>query len=85
MTETRFHRMRRAVISLHRTDMLVPVLGLASVSASAMAMAAVAQVLPETAGLSDALGQCNPLQGDFGCGHGFGCACHVLPDPGSVL
>ncbi|MGY6549616.1 MAG: hypothetical protein ACXIU7_11535 [Roseinatronobacter sp.] len=81
MTEPTFIRMRRAVVSLHRTDMLIPVLGLSAISLSGYAMAAVAQAFPETALLPDGFGQCNPLMGDFGCGHGFGCACHMLPEP----
>lgn len=81
MTEPTYTRLRRAVVTLHKTDMLIPVLGLTAISISGYAMAAVAQAFPETALLPDGLGQCNPLTGDFGCGHGFGCACHMLPDP----
>ncbi len=85
MTEPTLHRVRRAAISLHRSDMLVPVLGLSALALSSTALVAVAQVYPDLSLLSGALDQCNPLQGDFGCGHGFGCACHMLPAPGEVL
>jgi len=47
--------------------------------ASAWAMTAAAAAFPETGLAIGDGGSCNPLQGDFGCGHGFGCACHLLP------
>ena len=80
MKDRSYLRMRRAIVSLHRTQMLVPVIGLAAISVSAYAMAALAQAYPETAMLSEGVAQCNPFESDFGCGHGFGCACHLLPE-----
>lgn len=74
-------RAGRATLSLHRTGLLVPAAGLAAMSVSAYAMVAVAHAFPEMASSPDGFGQCNPFEGDFGCGHGFGCACHMLPLP----
>ncbi|TVS03994.1 MAG: hypothetical protein EA407_04830 [Rhodobacteraceae bacterium] len=72
--------MKRAIVSLHRTNMLLPVMSLTTLSLSAYAMAALAQALPETALAPNGLGECSPMTSDFGCGHGFGCACHLLPE-----
>lgn len=79
MTEPTHRRLRRSVASLHRTGMLAPVAGLAVVGASAWAMAAASAVWPDAALAPGDVGSCNPLAGDFGCGHGLGCACHLLP------
>lgn len=72
-------RAARALVSLHRSGMLAPVAGMAAVGASVAVMQATAVVFPETAALAGEAGICNPLRGDFGCGHGFGCACPLLP------
>ena len=85
MRETKLRRASRAILSLHRTGFLVPAAGLAAMGVSTYAMMAVAHAFPETAAAPDGFGQCNPFEGDFGCGHGFGCACHMLPEPGSVI
>ena len=84
MRESITRRLRRSAISLHRTDMLGPVMGLAALSASATAMAAVAQAFPDAGLAGDGFGMCNPLGSDLGCGHGFGCACHMLPEPHQI-
>lgn len=81
MKDTVLFRAGRAVFSLHRTGLLVPAAGLAAMGVSAYAMAAVAHAFPEIAFVPDGVAQCNPFEGDFGCGHGFGCACHMLPAP----
>lgn len=81
MKNSALHRAGRAAISLHRTGLLVPAAGLAVMSMSAYAMVTVAHAFPEMALSPDGVGQCNPFEGDFGCGHGFGCACHMLPLP----
>jgi len=83
MKDNSLYRAGRAVRSLHRTGLLIPSLGLAAMGASTYAMVAVAHAFPEMAFAPDALGQCNPFEGDFGCGHGFGCACVMVPEPGS--
>ncbi|MBB4209886.1 hypothetical protein [Roseinatronobacter bogoriensis] len=85
MSETKLRRAGRAILSLHRTGLLVPAAGLAVMGVSAYAMVAVAQAFPETAFAPDGIGQCNPFEGDFGCGHGFGCACHMLPKPDPLV
>ena len=69
----------RSLSSLHRTGLLAPMAGFAAVGGSMAAMSAVAWAHPDLAALSPAPGMCNPLAGDFGCGHGLGCACHLLP------
>ena len=79
MSEPTLRRFRRSVSSLHRSGMIVPVTGLAVMGASAWAMAAAAAVWPDAAHAAGGFGSCNPLAGDFGCGHGLGCACHLLP------
>lgn len=56
---------------------LAPLLGFAAVGASAALMAGVAAVVPEAASLNAGQGSCAPLSLDFGCGHGWGCACHM--------
>lgn len=61
---------------LRRADLLGPVLGVVAMGGAAATMSAVVWAFPEAAGLP---GMCNPFAGDFGCGHGFGCACHMLP------
>ena len=78
-------RMGRAAGSLYRTGLLAPVAGLAVFGGSVWAMAAAAAVWPDTAVVPPGLDSCNPLRGDFGCGHGFGCACHILPPPGQEV
>lgn len=85
MSETRLRRAGRAIQSLHLTGLLVPAAGLAAMSVSAYAMVAITQAFPETAFTPDGFGQCNPFSGDFGCGHGFGCACHMLPVTDSII
>lgn len=79
MTETPFRRLRRSVITLHRAGLLAPVAGMAVMGASTWAMAATAAAFPDAGLALGDIGTCNPLHGDFGCGHGFGCACHLLP------
>ena len=79
MTEPALRRLRRSVASLYRSGMLVPVAGLAVMGGSGWAMAAAAAAWPDAALAQGDFGSCNPLTGDFGCGHGFGCACHLLP------
>ncbi len=78
-------RAGRSIHSLHRLGLLAPMAGLAAVGGSMAAMSAVAWAHPELAALTPEGGVCNPLAGDFGCGHGFGCACHMLPPPGQPL
>jgi hypothetical protein len=73
MTETTLRRLRRSVASLHRTGLLLPMAGIT-------VMAGAAAVFPEAAAASTGFGMCDILQGDLGCGHGFGCACHLLPE-----
>lgn len=85
MSETSIRRAGRAIRSLHQTGLLVPAAGLAAMGVSAYAMIAVAHAFPDTAFVPDAVGACNPFEGDFGCGHGFGCACHLLPVPDAVI
>ncbi|MGY6704685.1 hypothetical protein [Roseinatronobacter sp.] len=81
MTGTVLHHAGRAGLSLHRTGFLIPAAGLAAMSVSVYAMSAVALTFPEVALVPDGMTQCTPFDGDFGCGHGFGCACHMLPIP----
>ncbi|MGY6410074.1 MAG: hypothetical protein ACXIUV_03475 [Alkalilacustris sp.] len=81
MSDPVLRRATRAAVSLHRTGLLAPMAGLAVVGASVTAMQALATAFPETAVLASEIGSCNPFQGDFGCGHGLGCACHLLPEP----
>ncbi|NYS24622.1 hypothetical protein HUK65_06420 [Rhodobacteraceae bacterium 2376] len=57
----------------------LPIAGLAVMALSASALAALASAFPEAAA------QCDPRGVDFGCGHGFGCACHMLPADGPKL
>ena len=71
----------RSAVSLHRTGLLAPVAGLAVVGGAAATMQALTSLYPEAAMPMVDIGSCNPLQGDFGCGHGLGCACHMLPGP----
>jgi len=85
MSVSPLRRAGLAIISLHRTGLLVPAVGLATMGVSAYAMVAVAHAFPEAASAPDGFGQCNPFEGDFGCGHGFGCACHMLPEPSPVI
>ncbi len=80
MKNSALHRFGRAVISLKRTGLLIPAAGMATLGVSTYAMVAVAHAFPETAAGIDGFGECNPFAGDFGCGHGFGCACHMLPE-----
>lgn len=84
MQETILRRAGRAIHSLHHTGFLVPTVGLATIGVSAYAMAAIAHAFPETAMAPEGFAQCNPFGGDFGCGHGFGCACHLMPQPDPV-
>lgn len=79
MTQTPLRRLGRSAASLYRSGMLGPMAGLAVMGGSAWAMAAAASVWPEAALTPGEFGSCNPFEGDFGCGHGFGCACHLLP------
>ncbi len=81
MSEIFLSRAARSAVSLHRTGLLAPVAGLAVVGGSAAVLQALAALYPEAAVASADIGSCNVLQGDFGCGHGLGCACHMLPDP----
>lgn len=74
-------RLCRSLASLHRTGLLLPTAGLVVMGGSAWAMAAAAAVWPEVARAPGDMGQCSVIDGDFGCGHGFGCACHLLPPP----
>ena len=71
---------------LRRTGLIAPAAGLAAVGGSVAVMAAVAALSPEAVAVVPDLGACNPLRGDFGCGHGWGCACHLVragaPGPG---
>lgn len=62
MSETKLRRAGRAILSIHRTGLLVPAAGLAVMGVSAYAMVAVAQAFPETAFAPDGIGQCNPLK-----------------------
>ena len=75
------HRATRSAVSLHRSGLLAPLAGLTAVGGSVVAMQALAVAFPEATVLASEIGSCNPLQGDFGCGHGLGCACHILPQP----
>ena len=77
-------RAGRSARSLHRSGLLAPMAGLAAVGASMATMSAVAWAYPELAALTPDTGMCNPLAGDFGCGHGFGCACHLMPPLGAA-
>lgn len=63
--------------------LLAPLMGFAAVGASAALMAGVAAVVPEAASLNAGQGSCAPLPLDFGCGHGWGCACHMRGLTGS--
>ncbi len=81
MTDTRLRRLGRSASSLYHSGMLAPVAGFAVMGGSVWAMSAAAAVWPELMPTADGAGMCNPLAGDFGCGHGFGCACHMLPGP----
>ena len=72
-------RALRSARSLQQSGLLAPVLGLAALGGSMVVMNAVAAAYPEAQGLGGAGHDCNPLRGDFGCGHGLGCACHLLP------
>jgi len=74
------------IAGLRARGQLGPAIGLAGVGASALAMATVAFAFPQaapglSAAMADALAACNPFAGglgvDSGCGHGFGCSCHV--------
>ena len=85
MNQSTLHRAGHAILSLQRTGLLMPGAGLAVMGVSAYAMVAVAHAFPEVAAAPDGFGQCNPFEGDFGCGHGFGCACHMLPEPASLV
>lgn len=85
MLEPSTLRLKRALLSLHRTDMLVPVLGLTAISVSATAMATVAQAFPEAAIAANGFGECNPMTSDLGCGHGFGCVCHMIPESDHMI
>ncbi len=78
-TDPFLRRAARSAVSLHRSGLLAPVAGLTVVGGSVVAMQALAVAFPETTALAGEIGSCNPLQGDFGCGHGLGCACHMLP------
>lgn len=72
-------RARRAAVSLQASGLMAPVAGLAVLAGSVWVMSAAAAAWPEAAALAPDPGSCNPLRGDFGCGHGLGCACHLLP------
>lgn len=85
MTETTLRRLRRSINSLHRSGMLVRMAGFAALGGSFWAMSAAAAVWPDAGMAPGEFGSCSPLQGDFGCGHGLGCACHLLPEPGSQV
>ena len=77
-------RAARSAVSLYRNGLLAPVAGLAVVGGSVAAMQALAVAFPEATVLATEIGSCNPLRGDFGCGHGLGCACHLLPRLGDA-
>ena len=64
---------------------IVPAAGLAAMAVSASALSALAAAFPESGALADFAGTCDPRSADFGCGHGFGCICHLWPAEGSGL
>lgn len=64
---------------------VVPAAGLAAMAVSASALSALAAAFPEAGNMAGLAGSCDPASVDFGCGHGFGCLCHLLPGDGPKL
>jgi len=65
--------------------LVIPAAGLAAMAVSASALSALAAAFPEAGSMADLAGSCDPASADFGCGHGFGCFCHLLPGDGPTL